>query len=68
MRAWLLRMLLPLIAVLGCARVAPYDRGRLAHPTMQLADMDHAAQAHVHAIHEGAAGGDLGASSGCGCN
>jgi hypothetical protein len=52
----------------GCAHVPPYARERLAHPTMQLAEMAGAAEAHVNAVHEGATGGAAVASSGCGCN
>ncbi|HEX7669309.1 MAG TPA: DUF4266 domain-containing protein [Polyangiaceae bacterium] len=52
----------------GCAHVPPYARERLAHPTMQLGEMAAAAEAHVNAVHEGATGGTVGASSGCGCN
>jgi hypothetical protein len=58
---------LALLAV-GCTHVAPYQRGLLAHPTMQLADPARPAEAHVNAVHEGATGGALGAASGCGCN
>jgi hypothetical protein len=51
----------------ACTHVAPYARGRLAHPTM-TEELQGPAAAHVEAVHEGAAGGgDLGAS-GCGCN
>ena len=63
-----LAALAALAGLAGCARVAAYDRGRLAHPTMQLEGMTRAAEAHVNSVHEGAAGGELGASSGCGCN
>lgn len=52
----------------ACAHVAPYQRERLADPTMALDDMSGAAEGHVHAVHEGAAGGTVAASSGCGCN
>ena len=52
----------------GCGHVAPYQRGRLAHPTMQLGEMSNAAEGHVNAVNEGATGGAVGASSGCGCN
>src|SRR4051812_48691946 len=45
----------------GCARVAPYQRERLAHPTMQLTDPARPAEAHVNAVHEGATGGTVGA-------
>jgi hypothetical protein len=52
----------------ACAPVAAYQRGRLAHPSMQLGEMTSPAEAHVNAVHEGATGGAVGASSGCGCN
>jgi hypothetical protein len=57
-----------LSACAACGPVAAYQRGRLAHPTMQLGDMTNAAEAHVNGVHEGATGGAVGASSGCGCN
>ena len=50
----------------ACTHVAPYERGRLAHPTMTQS-VESAAAEHVHAVHEGATGGSVGAS-GCGCN
>ncbi len=52
----------------GCATVKPYQRGKLAHPTMLLSDLSRAGAAHVYAIQEGAVGGDSGAKGGCGCN
>jgi len=52
----------------GCADVKPYERGRLAHPTMLIGDMARAGAAHVYAIREGAVGGGTGAQGGCGCN
>ena len=52
----------------GCSTVAPYERGKLAHPTMAAADNVSFGEAHVRAIHEGAIGGSAGAGSGCGCN
>jgi hypothetical protein len=51
----------------ACTHVAPYERGKLAHPTMTQG-VDSAAAEHVHAVHEGAAGGSAVAESGCGCN
>ena len=58
-----------LVALLaGCTHVAPYQRGRLAHPTMVAGEQGGPAMAHVHAVHEGAAGGGDVAESGCGCN
>lgn len=52
----------------GCTRVAAYERGRLAHPSMSARQRVSAARAHLYAIREGARGGSLGAGSGCGCN
>jgi hypothetical protein len=52
----------------GCARLKPYERGRLAQPTMLLGDMARPGAAHVYAIREGAVGGGAGAEGGCGCN
>jgi hypothetical protein len=57
-----------LLLVSGCAEVKPYERGRLAHPTMLLGDMARPGAAHVYAIREGAVGGETGAQGGCGCN
>ena len=57
-----------LVFAAGCTHVAPYQRGRLAHPTMASTEDTGPAQAHVHAVHEGAVGGGFGAESGCGCN
>ncbi len=55
------------MATSACTHVAPYDRGRLAHPTMTQA-VGSAAADHLHAVQEGAAGGGSVAESGCGCN
>jgi hypothetical protein len=56
------------LAAFGCAHVPVYARGKLAHPTMRLEDQAGPAEAHVYAVHEGAAGGGAEAASGCGCN
>ena len=69
----LLRLALPVLAVAalsatGCARVAPYERAKLAHPTMESGDLDGPGAAHLRAVSEGAIGGTTGAGSGCGCN
>ena len=56
------------LASVACTHVAPYDRARLAEPTMTVADIDGAAAGHVRAVHEGASGGGSLAESGCGCN
>ncbi len=52
----------------GCTAVAPYERGKLAHPTMVAGDMTGFGESHLRAIHEGATGGSGGTGSGCGCN
>ena len=53
----------------GCARVAPYERGTLAHPTMSAEDpFTSGIDQHVRAISEGASGGLSGGGGGCGCN
>jgi hypothetical protein len=57
-----------LLAATGCSTVAPYERGKLAHPTMGAADMTGFGEAHLRAISEGATGGSGGTGSGCGCN
>jgi hypothetical protein len=54
-------------AGLGCTHVAPYERGKLAHPTM-TEELEGPAAAHVLAVHEGATGGGSLSESGCGCN
>lgn len=66
LRAMMLMIIIT--SVSGCARVLPYQRGRLAHPTMLLVDFAGPAEAHVYAVHEGAVGGGQGAEGGCGCN
>jgi hypothetical protein len=60
--------LLWISTAVGCAHVAPYERGKLAHPTMTDESLDGPAAAHVMAIHEGATGGGPLFGSGCGCN
>ena len=57
-----------LVMTTGCSTVAPYERGKLAHPTMSAADMTGFGEAHLRAISEGATGGSGGTGSGCGCN
>jgi hypothetical protein len=52
----------------GCVKVAPYERGALAHPTMSAEDMASAMDEHVRALSEGATGGVSGGGGGCGCN
>ena len=64
-------ILLALAAALpaaGCARLRPWERGKLAHPTMLLSDLTRPGEAHVQAIQEGAVGGATSVEGGCGCN
>jgi hypothetical protein len=55
------------LANVGCTHVAPYERGKLAHP-MMTNDLVGPAASHVLAVHEGAIGGGSLSESGCGCN
>jgi hypothetical protein len=57
-----------LAALAGCAHLAPYERGALAHPTMTTGDVVSPSEEHVRAVHEGATGGSFSAGGGCGCN
>ena len=52
----------------ACTHVAPYERGKLAHPTMGDEVSAGPAAEHVYAVHEGATGGGAVGESGCGCN
>jgi hypothetical protein len=64
------RWLLLAAVVLGagaCRHVAPYQRARLAHPTM-VDGFSSVGAAHMTAIHEGAMGGGSAGEAGCGCN
>jgi hypothetical protein len=55
-------------ATTACSHVAPYERGKLAHPMMTSDDLEGPAASHVQAVHEGAAGGGAVGGGGCGCN
>ena len=69
MRAWMLSIVL----AAGCATVKPWQREKLAAPTMQL-DPDPEARSgeqSIYEITEGgtfAGGGAGGAGAGCGCH
>lgn len=52
----------------GCVKVAAYQRGVLAHPTMTAEEISYGLDAHVRAVSEGATGGLSGGGGGCGCN
>jgi len=56
-----------LLLFAGCTHVKPYERGKLAHPTM-TDEMGGVSAEHVYAIHEGAVGGGAPGGGGCGCN
>ena len=56
------------LAGVGCTKVAPYERGMLAHPTMTAEEISIGLDGHVRAVSEGAAGGLGGGGGGCGCN
>lgn len=57
-----------LVVASGCGTVKAYQRGKLAHPTMSVEEPVGAAESHVWAVQEGAAGGAGGGGGGCGCN
>lgn len=57
-----------LVGSVGCVKVAPYERGTLAHPTMTPDDVAIGIDEHVRTVSEGASGGLAGAGGGCGCN
>jgi Domain of unknown function (DUF4266) len=52
----------------ACTPVTPYERARLAHPSMSANRLSGPGASHMEAVHEGATGGAIGAESGCGCN
>lgn len=58
------------VSFAGCVRVAPYKRGHLADPTMDVSHENAEAsfRAHVHDSREGATGGYGSSGGGCGCN
>lgn len=64
-------LLLMLAPLTGCAHVAPYERGHLAHRTMDVADRERyetSFNAHIHDSREAATGGSMSTGGGCGCN
>jgi hypothetical protein len=66
--AWALAIVAGALTSVGCARLKPYQRGRLAHPTMLLGETAGPGESHVYAIQEGAVGGGSAVEGGCGCN
>ncbi len=67
-----IRLVVAILAIVAsnaaCTHVAPYERGKLAHPMMTTPGLEGPAASHVLAVHEGATGGGSLAESGCGCN
>ncbi len=61
-------MAMGLATATGCATVQPYERAKLAHPTMSAADITGPGEEHLRAVQEGAIGGGMSGGSGCGCN
>jgi hypothetical protein len=56
------------LSAAACTHVRPWERGKLAHPTMAGPAAPGVAEEHVYSVQEGAAGGGGAAESGCGCN
>jgi len=61
-------LVIVVLATTGCAGVAPYNRERLAHPSMSTSDLAGPSEEHARAVQEGAMGGGFEAGGGCGCN
>jgi hypothetical protein len=69
MKDSLLVLILPILLLsAACTHVAPYERERLAHPTMTTSDLAGAGEEHARDVQEGAVGGGFSAGGGCGCN
>jgi hypothetical protein len=56
----------------GCAEVKPWERGLLAHPSMDQKEPGKKLREeflrHTYDVREGSTGGDDSAGGGCGCN
>jgi hypothetical protein len=52
----------------ACTHVRPWERGKLAHPSMTTLGEPSPALDHVYSVQEGAVGGAAEAAGGCGCN
>jgi hypothetical protein len=63
-----LALILAALSLAACSGAAPYERGKLAHPTMTTGDLSTPTEDHARAVQEGAAGGSLSVGGGCGCN
>lgn len=56
------------LSLTACSHVRPWERGKLAHPTMTGSVVPGPAEEHVYGVQEGAVGGSASGESGCGCN
>jgi hypothetical protein len=56
------------LSLAACTHVHPWERGKLAHPTMVGPNLPGVAEEHLYSTQEGATGGGASAESGCGCN
>ena len=63
-------LMVVLIALSGCAAVAPYERERLARRDMQLqrSSDTSAGEQHANAYREASSGAEGTSGGGCGCN
>ena len=63
-------MLVLLVAISGCVRVAAHQREYLAKPTMnpEAAPLEQKLDTHVEEYREGSMGGTGVGGGGCGCN
>lgn len=68
MKLFHLLAIFALFVLSACTHVRPWERGKLAHPTMTTLGEPPAAVEHVYAVQEGAVGGSAEAAGGCGCN
>ena len=58
-KAKILAIALLALESVACTHVQPWERGKLAHPTMATSSFSGPAEEHVYAVHEGAAGGGI---------
>jgi len=65
--AWVFMVAAVALGLGGCANVAPWQRAKLAHPTMTDSE-ESPGRSHLQALQEGASGGSTSPASGCGCN
>jgi hypothetical protein len=61
-------LLILVVVCASCTHVSPWERTKLAHPSMTVAAQPGPAAEHAYSVHEGAVGGSGSMQSGCGCN